>query len=511
MKGAGISNFTFCIIYTIYSFCLFNVPLFNRFISILQPRNIYDILFLVNAFIVVSVLCFNFYSILFQKYFTKLFACAFLIINSVIFSFLHFYGVPFDEEMLGNILKTNVYEALELFSSLKIFLFIFLLGILPSILIFYTKITEFKIIQKVKILVYSILLCAALISLSYIKFVTFFRVHNDFEDYLIPFNYLLPTFAAIKERIFPMEQVESTKIHDIKIKDLEKDLTVVLIVGETARKKNLSLYGYERETNPMLSLQKKLIVVPDTLSCGTSTAVSIPCIFKISKSTESFLFPLQRAGVKVKWYENNYGGCYGACDEIEVFKTDHSKCDGSCFDSIIFEQFFKDLHKYKKKHGKKLFVLHQNGSHGPLYYKRYPREFARFKPECLSSLVTQCADDGLSLQNSYDNTILYTDFLINQTIEELKRLNKPSILIYISDHGESLGEYGIFLHGFPYKIAPDVQKEIPFLIWASHDNIILKTKPGYHHRNIVHTILAIMEAKTEGYSEEENIISFKER
>ncbi len=240
------------------------------------------------------------------------------------------------------------------------------------------------------------------------------------------------------------------------------------------------------------------------ISCGTSTAVSVPCIFEFKENYESYLRSISKAGVFVKWYENNFGGCYGTCRDVPTFKTEHSKCDGSCPDGVIFEEFYKDFEVQKNLKKPKFFILHQNGSHGPLYYRRYPAEFSKFTPECKTASVNECSLENLI--NSYDNTILYTDFLLANTIEMLKKSKRPSVLIYVSDHGESLGEKGIFLHGFPYSIAPKEQKEIPFLVWSSFP-LKINEKDTHFHKEVMQGILFLLKAKTSHSNQNELIFA----
>jgi len=109
--------------------------------------------------------------------------------------------------------------------------------------------------------------------------------------------------------------------------------------------------------------------------------------------------------------------------------------------------------------------MHQMGSHGPAYHKRVPPAFKRFQPECASNALQQC--ERQQVVNAYDNTIAYTDHFLAESIAWLKKHSGPSALIYVADHGESLGENNLYLHGLPYAIAPDVQKRVPWITWIS--------------------------------------------
>jgi lipid A ethanolaminephosphotransferase len=500
MKKLEISNLKFIIIYSIYSFFVLNIPLFIKFFKTLSPESIGDYIFSLGLLISCLSLSVVFFSLFFQKYITKFAAICFLIISSVVSFFTLFYNIPINSDMVENAFSTDMNEMRDLI-SFQLIVYLLFFGILPSIIIaFFIKI-KYSFAKNLFLIVVCLLLSIVIIFLLYFKIAAFFRVNRGINDYFTPLNYIGPVYEILEKKLFVKAPEEEHEVTDARIKNLSKNLNIVLIIGETARKKNFSLYGYKRETNPLLQRQKDLKVLDPTISCSTSTRFSIPCIFNPNSFTESFLTTLQRLGVWVKWYENNYGGCYGACNKLNhVFKINHSDCSGSCPDGLIFEEFYKDI---ENGSGKRLFVLHQNGSHGPLYYKRYPVEFIKFTPECQTSSVNKCSKEELI--NAYDNTILYTDYLIYHAIENLKKSKAPSVLIYISDHGESLGENGIFLHGFPYKIAPREQKEIPFLIWSTED-LVIKNLPEYTHKQILHTIFKLLEVSTSVYVEEENII-----
>ena len=171
-------------------------------------------------------------------------------------------------------------------------------------------------------------------------------------------------------------------------------------------------------------------------------------------------------------------------------------------DGILLE----GLPQYIEKHqGNTLIVLHQNGSHGPRYNKRYPKVFEQFRPVCDSSDVRECTREELI--NAYDNTILYTDYLIHQTINIAEKTNRPAVVIYVSDHGESLGEKGLYLHGFPYALAPEEQKKVPLVIWMSQafqdardiSNACLANKTAYSHDHIFHSMLGLFQVQTKLY------------
>jgi lipid A ethanolaminephosphotransferase len=309
-----------------------------------------------------------------------------------------------------------------------------------------------------------------------------------------------------------------------QILDYQKDTgthkVVVFIVGETARSANFSLHGYERKTNPLLEKQD-IAYFKDATACGTSTAVSVPCMFSHlerknfdvsdAEFTENLVDLAQKAGYHVIWRDND-DGCKGVCRRIKDLKdmqeTKHPVyCNGKdCLDQILLDELMDIFPKIKQN---TLIVLHAQGSHGPAYYKRYPDKFKKFLPTCDTSDIKDCSLD--QIVNAYDNTILYTDYIISQAIDIAKKYPKlESSVIYVSDHGESLGENNIFLHGMPFGIAPAEQKSVPMLVWMNEnmkkwDHIdynclkLSAEKNAYSHDNLFHSLLGLMAIKTSAY------------
>jgi lipid A ethanolaminephosphotransferase len=283
----------------------------------------------------------------------------------------------------------------------------------------------------------------------------------------------------------------------------------VLVVGETARAQNFSLNGYWRATNPELA-KRDVINFPTATSCGTSTEVSLPCMFSQQgrahydeakiQSHESVLQVLARVGVNVIWRDNQ-SGCKGVCDGLRVDQFE-------AMDEVLL-QGMEGIARDTK--GNTLVVLHQLGSHGPAYYKRYPPEFKRFAPTCDSDDLRVC--DAAAIANAYDNTILYTDHVLARLIDQLEAAQSThdTAMLYVSDHGESLGENGLYLHGVPYAIAPDVQKRVPFLVWMSANFAAdagvdpgcmrERSRQAVSHDNLFHSLLGTFAVQTTAYDE----------
>ncbi len=270
--------------------------------------------------------------------------------------------------------------------------------------------------------------------------------------------------------------------------------------------------------------QEDVISYKNFWSCGTSTAVSVPCIFSIYsrseydsskvQSTENVLDILQRSGVNVLWRDNN-SSSKGVALRVpyESFRTADTNplCDGECRD----EGMLNGLQRYINNHksGDIFIVLHQLGNHGPAYYKRYPESFERFTPVCKTNQLEECSKEEVN--NTYDNIILYTDYFLSKVIALLKEnsANFETGMMYVSDHGESLGENRLFLHGLPYLFSPEEQRHVPAIMWFGEsfddmDITALQQKSGkrYSHDNLFHTILALLEIETNVYDSEMDIL-----
>jgi lipid A ethanolaminephosphotransferase len=302
----------------------------------------------------------------------------------------------------------------------------------------------------------------------------------------------------------------------------DKSPLIVLVLGETARAANFGLGGYARDTTPQLrqlQAQGDLAYFSDVKSCGTSTQASVPCMFShLGKAAyessnqrfESLLDVLQRAGLAVLWLDNQ-SGCKGVCERVPNVSTTALKVpefckDGECLDEVMLHELPKQLAALDPARRAKgtVVVLHQMGSHGPAYYKRSPAAMKQFQPECSSHALQNCPSEQIA--NAYDNSILYTDHFIAQTVNWLQVQSRPTALMYLSDHGESLGEKGLYLHGMPYSIAPKEQIHVPMVVWLSKP---MQRQRGWTmaclqgqsakaltHDNLFHSMLGLSQVKT---------------
>jgi len=444
--------------------------------------------------------------------------------------FMAQYGVLMDAGMLRNFAETNATEVRDLL-SLKLFVYIGLLGVLPSWLLFKTPISYRRwpreLLSKLLVGVASVAVLGAVAMINYQGLSSLFRNHHELHLMVVPSNYIGASFGYLREQVASAKQPFITLGEDASRNPAwqthaRKSLTV-LVVGESARAENFGVLGYHRDTTPQLDKEAGLIAFTDVHSCGTETAVSVPCMFSNmgrknydaskAKNEEGLLDVLKRAGLEVIWRDNQ-SGCKGTCDRVTLQDVsnlkDPSLCANSeCRDEILLQglqHFIDTLDKDT------VLVLHQMGSHGPEYFKRYPKEYEHFTPVCESNALNNCSRE--SIVNGYDNTLVYTDHVLSMLID-LLRANQDKVdtaMLYLSDHGESLGEYNLFLHGTPYMLAPEQQKHVAMLAWFSdsyqksfsvdtHCLQMSRDKP-LSQDNLFHSMLGLLEVNSKVYNQD---------
>ena len=442
--------------------------------------------------------------------------------------FMYNLGVYIDLEMIRNVFETDVRETLDLTTLPKI-LWIFTTGIIPAALIVVTKIKYqpfWKEAAKRGVSILATLAVAGIVAAAlYKEYASFGRNNKEAGRLLNPMNYITATTRYFKRKIHARKEFQHIDDAAIRIpSDGQRPRVLVVVLGEAARAKNFSLQGYERETNPLLK-EQDIVYFKDVISCGTSTAVSVPCMFShlgrkyfnvdAARYYGTLLDVAQTAGYRVLFRGNN-SGCKGICDRVEVMDINNPKyCAGRrhCYDEALLDGLPEILANIKHD---TLIVLYQLGSHGPAYHDRYPERFRKFTPTCDTSNIQGCSQEHIV--NTYDNTILYTDFIVSSAIDMLKKHPEYDAgLIYVSDHGQSLGENNIYLHGFPYAFAPKEQKHVPMLVWLGKtmqghiDYGCLKKEaarnpyPHYSHDNLFHSVLGILDVRSHTYKAELDI------
>lgn len=444
------------------------------------------------------------------------------------------YGTVISFSMVQNLVETDVNEAFDLL-NLNLFKHIFLFGVLPSIIVYLLPVKNQSISAELKnrLGVFALLLIvtstSAYITLKDVAFIG--REHRDLRFYVNPLFPVASVYkyfkASIKGKNKPLEIVfNDSRVVSQSINN-GKNTVLIVVVGETARASNFNLNGYIKDTTPRLN-KLNIINYSNTFSCGTATAESIPCMFSditheefnIDKirHRENLLDALTYAQIDVLWRENN-SGCKGVCNrsETEVMHIvgDERFCKGKeCYDDILLNNLDQRIKNLKND---AVIFLHQQGSHGPAYYKRTPEQFKKFMPECNTRSLQDCTQSEIT--NAYDNSILYTDYILSEVINVLKSNADISntAMIYMSDHGESLGEGGVYLHGLPYFMAPDEQIKIPFIMWLSSS---IKESKGISstclssnsnnevsHDNLLHSVLGLMDVTTKNYEHSLDLFS----
>ncbi|OPG70537.1 phosphoethanolamine transferase [Pseudomonas ogarae] len=450
------------------------------------------------------------------------------LISAGVAYFMAQYGVLIDAGMLRNFAETNATEVRDLL-SLKLFVYIGLLGVLPCWLLFKTPINYRRwpkeLLSKLLVGVASAAVIGLVALANYQGLSSLFRNHHELRLMVVPSNYIGASLGYLREQVASAKQPFITLGEDASRNPAwqthgRKSLTV-LVVGESARAENFGILGYHRDTTPTLDKEAGLIAFTDVQSCGTETAVSVPCMFSNmgrknydaskARNEEGLLDVLKRAGLEVIWRDNQ-SGCKGTCDRVTLQDVSNLKdpalcANSECRDEILLQglqHFIDTLDKDT------VLVLHQMGSHGPEYFKRYPKEYEHFTPVCESNALNNCSRE--SIVNGYDNTLVYTDHVLS-TLIDLLRANQDKVdtaMLYLSDHGESLGEYNLFLHGTPYMLAPEQQKHVAMLAWFSdsyqksfsvdtHCLQLSREKP-LSQDNLFHSMLGLLEVNSHVYN-----------
>ena len=448
--------------------------------------------------------------------------------------FINQYTIIIDRDMVQNVLETNPAEAGDFLNS-SLLMYLFFLGIIPSILLLLVNVKfstlKTELLTKLKITLLSVISIGLLLYISYPTYASIARNNRHISHLIIPTNFIFATASYANQKFQSANQPLALISKDAKLTqfwDNKKNKSIlVIVVGETARADHFSLNGYEKPTNPNLKKQP-LINFSQVNSCGTSTAVSLPCMFShmdrdnfsknTAKNSENLLDFLSNTGFSVQWRDNNTG-CKGICNRVDSLDLTQEKnklyCQtGECFDEILLTNITDQINKNPNN---QVIVLHQKGSHGPAYYLRYPQKFNQFSPICETNKLQDCTQK--EVENTYDNTILYTDFVVNKLIEKLKTLpdDYNTAMLYISDHGESLGENNIYLHGTPYFMAPDAQTHIPFFMWFStsfmqqfnlnQSCLTSKKNTNLSHANLFHSVLGLLGISSQYYDAEKDIFS----
>ncbi|MCB1670820.1 MAG: phosphoethanolamine--lipid A transferase [Gammaproteobacteria bacterium] len=441
--------------------------------------------------------------------------------------FMNRYNIVIDTTMLTNVAETDTREVRDLVNP-GLLLSLLLLGVLPALLILKTRIVCHSFGREIWNRVRLAGAAMVLVIVSLLPFsafyASFFREHKILRYYANPVTALYSA-GKFMDTAFEDGNREITSLGldaHIPVEDRDREL-IFLVVGEAVRADHLGLNGYARQTTPKL-IDRDVVSFDQVYSCGTATAYSVPCMFSLQERTEfdldeanlqeNLLDVLGHAGVSVLWRDNNSsskGVAHATTFEDFRHPGNNPVCDEECRDIGMLEGL--DEYIGQQENGDIVIVLHQMGNHGPAYFKRFPPEFATFQPYCQSNRLESCSQQ--EIVNAYDNAVLYTDYFLDQVIGFLERYNGEfaTAMYYMSDHGESLGEGGVYLHGLPYLLAPDSQKHVASLLWLGDsypvDRQALDTlrHRQLSHDNFFHTVLGLMEIQTSLYDSDKDILA----
>lgn len=471
----------------------------DSFSAIMLFASLVLFLFALTAFVplLLGIISFNL---------TKIWFALTALTNALAVYFVSTYGVFLDKTMMGNLFNTNIAES-SAFLSPKMALWILALGIIPAIFIFALKVAKptRKALAKISGLMLLVLIILAGINFKNLLWLD--RYAKQLGALAMPYSYIINSVRYFQGEL--AKNKREIALPNAHIAN-DKKSVVVLVIGESARAKNFSLYGYLRETNPLLAKVQMGGGLKhfNAKSSTTYTSASIKNMLSHKDSGDLYeILPnyLARAGVSVAWRSANWGEPPLHLQNImrygELAKIYAPFDDG--YESALVTNLGEEIKAQESP--KVLIVIHTSTSHGPTYYKKYPPEFEKFTPVCKSVEPKGCAQSEII--NAYDNTILYTDFLLHSIIEQLRKLGQyDSTMIYVSDHGESLGENGVYMHGIPLAFAPKEQYEIPFIVWSSNANEI-KDFAELTHFHIFHSVLAFLGVESEVLDETLNIFN----
>lgn len=445
------------------------------------------------------------------------------------------FHIVIDSSMIGNVMNTDLAEAKELITP-DLFLHLALFLVFPLWLLWTARLRPEASVRQALLrrLGWSAVAlavgCGAL-AMSFKDLAPLMRLHKEIRYLATPENVLYGVARNLRPSRSTLISGEKQPVGpDARLgaawQQRERPALFVVVLGETARAANWGLHagpdGTMRQTTPELA-QRPVIQFGNVSSCGTNTETSVPCLFSPQgrahydedaiRNSESLLHVLARAGFRVVWRDNQ-AGCKGVCSGLETQTPDRRAlpelCEGErCLDEALLQGMEQLLDDGR---GNLVLVMHQLGNHGPAYFRRYPERFRRFAPTCDTADLSQCSRE--EIVNAYDNALLYTDHFLARSIDflEAQKDRYDTALLYVSDHGESLGENGLFLHGLPYSIAPQEQTRVPMMLWLSDqfsrdfavDRKCLAeraTLPASHD-NVFHSLLGLLDVATQAYKPE---------
>lgn len=524
LKKTTLTTNQLLVITCCYIALILNLPFLNKVSDAIISLDNYSVPFLLSVPLFLLSLTIILQGLFSFRWVTKPILILSVVSSALIFYATVTYGIVFDYGMVQNTIETDSAEAFSYFNIYSIVFFI-LFGLLPSLLIYYVRLTYkpfvSELLTRLKLISISFGVAFLIGALFYSNYASVGRNNKDIISYITPYKMFDSSIKFIKKHYFyPPLKFKVLDTTPLIVRDNNRKHVTVMVLGETARAQSFSLNGYDKPTNQFTD-KLGIVSFSNMSSCGTATAVSVPCMFsrldksnydkRIATSQQNVVDLIHLAGADVLWISNNNGSCKGVCTRVKSIQISNDKadplCDGEyCFDEVLLRPLQEKLNNLS--HQNTLIVLHMIGSHGPTYYKRYPEEKRVFKPDCRRSDIQNCTEEELI--NTYDNTIAYTDLVLSKAIKMLntssQKNNIESSLLYISDHGESLGESGVYLHGLPYAFAPKEQTHVPMIFWTDPSqtdfNLNCLSKSAHakiSHDNVFDSLLSIMSVKTSAY------------
>ena len=533
------SAITLVVLSSLWLAVLGNLALWKTLTELPDLTGIHGVLFAAAFALIIAGVLASLLSIFAWRYTLKPVITLLLLLAAFASHYMLTYGILVDTLMVINVLQTDTREARDQLSW-QLAVTVLVLGVLPAMWLWRQPMSlltwKHQLLRNSLLCLTGLVLSFAMLQWVFQDFASLMRNHTQLRYQINPLNSI---YALLDLTVIPSDrpngpiQALGTDAHIMhrSTATAERPPLLVLVLGETARSQNFSLNGYERLTNPLLA-KENITSFTQVESCGTSTAESVPCMFshlgrvayaQRNQDFENLLDVLQHAGYAVLWIDNQ-SGCKDQCDRVTNINTsnlqvpDHCEA-GECRDTVMLTRIDAELAKLPAERRARgtVVVMHQMGSHGPAYFKRTPDEFKKFVPECQDTSLSHC--DRAQVVNAYDNTILLTDYFLTRVIAWLKtqeKTNTPAML-YVADHGESLGEKNLYLHGLPFAVAPAEQKTVPLITWLS---------PGFEqlsrmntrclqanrdqplsHDNLFHSVLGLMAVKTTVYQRERDFFA----
>lgn len=497
-----ISLLKFSLILSTATLLLYHYPLFKYVLQNIESG--------FNGVMIFLTLVVVMFAMNFMVYYLLLYLCrivgrvliALLFVgNGITLYFINTYNVLIDRGMMGNVFNTRFSEASGYFSFSAVMYFL-VLGLLPAAYVILRKVKwgSFKRFMASTSISLVAMILIAVANMSNFPWID--RNATCIGSLIMPWSYTINTARHFYHQY--LLNRKEIRLPDATIMNEDREV-VVLVIGESARRDHFSLYGYSQETNPLLKQDSVTHLIAD--ASATYTTEGVKAILDHKPTDELYeILPnyLYRNGVDVVWRSTNWGEPPLHIEHAythAALKERYPEANGD-YDGILLEGLKEEIEACNGP--KVLIVLHTSTSHGPEYYAKYPAEFKKFTPVCTTVEMSKAKRS--ELMNAYDNTILYTDYLLHSVIEVLRELEGGrSAMIYVSDHGESLGEGNRYMHGMPMSMAPKEQYQIPFIVWCSDSEQKIKPLEKVGHYHVFHSVLNFLHVDTPIYNESRNI------